>query len=178
MNKSVQRVGRVFFILDSLEEFIKECMWELAFETSLVNSERSALFVSLLLWNSQKGAWAKSVQENWVAYVQEFLMFFFCAQSLLEVGSEVNLKRAGGVSLCSWESSLNLKQNFFLAEGGGVNKKCIRQTFCCAVILWFLHLGENKFLSLEMLFFSEAVGWQFSRGKSHMLQVFLSINGY
>lgn len=43
---------------------------------------------------------SKICQENPVAYVQEFLMFFFRAQYLLEVGSEVNLKRAG-VSLCS-----------------------------------------------------------------------------
>lgn len=118
----------------------------------------SAFMKQLERWMS------KISQENRAAYVQGFLMFFFCTRYLLEMGSEVNLKRARGVSLCSWESSLNLKQNFFLAEDGGGNKKCIRQTSCSAIILCFINLRENQLLSLEMLF-SGAVTWQFSRGK-------------
>lgn len=142
----------------------------LACKTALLNSASWAVFISASM--KQQERWmSKICQENRVAYVQQFLMFFFRARYLLEVGSEVNLKRAG-VSLCSWESSLNLKQNFFLAEDGGVNKKYIRQTFFSAVISCFIHLRENKLLCLEMLFFSEAVTWQFSRRKKHMLQFF------
>lgn len=137
----------------------------------LCSAEPCELFISQLVWKQLERWMSKICQENQVAYVQDFLMFFFCARYLLEVGSEVNLKRTG-LSLCSWEISLNLKQNFFLAEDGGVNKKYIRQTFFSAVISCFIHLRENKLLSLEMLFFSEAVTWQFSRRKKHMLQFF------
>ena len=147
--------------------------WEnsLACERALLNSEPCELFTSQLVWKQPERWMSKICQENRVAYMQDFLMFFFRAWCPLEVGSEVNLKRAG-ISLCSWESSLNLKQNFFLAEDGGVNKKYIRQTSFSAVISCFIHLRENKLLSLEMLFFSEAVTWQFSRRKKHMLQFF------
>jgi len=120
----------------------------------------------------------KSARKTELLMCRSSWCFFFCAQRLLEVGSEVDLKRAGGVSLCSWESALNLKQNFFLAEDGGVNKKCIRQTFCSAVILGFVHLRANKLLSLEVVFFSEAVTWQFSRGKNIHCDFFLSRKWY
>lgn len=37
-------------------------------------------------------------------------------------------------------------------EDGGINKKCIRQTFCSAVILSYIHLRENKFLPWKCCF--------------------------
>lgn len=87
-------------------------------------------------------------------------MFFFCAQCLLKLGSEVHLKRIG-VRLCSWESLLNLRQTFFFSgEDRGVDKKYIRQTLCSAMIFVF-DASERKSFFLEILFFSEAVTWQF-----------------
>lgn len=52
---------------------------------------------------------------------------------------------------------------FFSREDRGVNKKYIRQTLCSAMIFVF-SASERKSFFLEILFFSEAVTWQFSIG--------------
>lgn len=62
-NKSVQQVG--FFFWTCWKNSLKTiCENWLAFGMSLLNSEHRVLFVSLLLWNSQKGEWAKSVRKT------------------------------------------------------------------------------------------------------------------